>query len=234
MKKKTKDSTPFGTVLNVLNWSKQRYKISDLYPSEKKFFLQKLKYANSFLDIGCATGNFVKIILKKTQIKKFTGLDVSSNMILKAKSLYPNYDFRVYDGRYIKVNDKYDLTYSFGTLHYCNNYKSLISQMIDASKKFTIFDLRFCLEDEIIDIKKSYQEIPNSKKRKLPYNILNLFSFLKFLIQLTKKKFSIKIFGYRKNPAKTVKTINKEAYMLSIIIDKTQNFNININICEKK
>ena len=42
----------------------------------------------------------------------------------------------------IIYNKKSDLVYSFGTLQYCNNYKEIISQMISASKKFVIFDLR--------------------------------------------------------------------------------------------
>ena len=79
MKKKKIDSSPYGSKLNVNEWSKSRKKISDLYPSEKKFFLQKIKLSNSFIDIGCATGNFINIISKYTKIKNYLGIDISKN-----------------------------------------------------------------------------------------------------------------------------------------------------------
>ena len=234
MKKKKIDSSPYGSKLNVNEWSKSRKKISDLYPSEKKFFLQKIKLSNSFIDIGCATGNFINIISKYTKIKNYLGIDISKNMVDKAKLNFPHYDFKYYDGKKIIYNKKSDLVYSFGTLQYCNNYKEIISQMISASKKFVIFDLRFCLDKDLINIKKSYQIIPHSKKKRLPYNILNFPKFLDYIINTTKKKYKIEFFGYKNKPAPNCVTIHKKVYMLSILIDKTKNFELSININEKK
>ncbi len=230
MKKKNKDLTPYGNEANVIRWSKDRSKINELYPSETHFFLNNLKYCNSFLDIGCATGNFINIIKKKTIIKKYTGIDVSENMIIKARSLYPNFIFKTYNGKTINENTKYDLAYSFGTLQYCNNYKSIISQMINLSKRFTIFDLRFSFVKDFINIKKNYQIIPNSNNTKLPYNIINLLDFLEFILNITKRKFEISFYGYKKTPAKNIVTDAKEVYMVSVMIDKRKKFNLNINI----
>ena len=119
MKKKI-DNSPYGSRLNVKEWSKSRDKISDLYPSEKKFFIQKIKLSNSFIDIGCAAGNFIKIIAKYTNIKNYLGIDISENMIEEARLKFPNYNFKQYDGKKIVYNIKSDLVYSFGTLQYCN------------------------------------------------------------------------------------------------------------------
>ena len=66
---KKKDSTPYGTITNVIRWSKDRGNIRDLYPSESYFFIKNLKFCRSFLDIGCATGNFLNIIKKKQRLK---------------------------------------------------------------------------------------------------------------------------------------------------------------------
>lgn len=233
MKKKI-DNSPYGSRLNVKEWSKSRDKISDLYPSEKKFFIQKIKLSNSFIDIGCAAGNFIKIIAKYTNIKNYLGIDISENMIEEARLKFPNYNFKQYDGKKIVYNIKSDLVYSFGTLQYCNNYKDIITQMISASKKFVIFDLRFSLDKDLIDIKKSYQVIPNSKNKRLPYNVLNFPKFLNYIINATKKKYRIELFGYKNKPASNCVTIHKEVYMLSILIDKTKEFQLYLNINEKK
>ena len=167
MKKKI-DNSPYGSRLNVKEWSKSRDKISDLYPSEKKFFIQKIKLSNSFIDIGCAAGNFIKIIAKYTNIKNYLGIDISENMIEEARLKFPNYNFKQYDGKKIVYNIKSDLVYSFGTLQYCNNYKDIITQMISASKKFVIFDLRFSLDKDLIDIKKVTKLYLIKKKRGCP------------------------------------------------------------------
>lgn len=230
MDKKQKDSTPYGTFANVIRWSKDRGNIRDLYPSESYFFTKNLKFCHSFLDIGCATGNFLNIIKKKTKIKKYTGMDVSPNMISKAKELYPKFTFKIYNGKTIKDNYNYDLVYSFGTLQYCNNYKKLITQMINLSKRFTIFDLRFSFEKNFINIYKNYQIIPNSNNARLPYNVINFFEFLRFILDITKKKFKVSFYGYKKTPAKNIATEAREVFMVSVMIDKNNRFKLDIDI----
>ena len=157
-------------------------------------------------------------------------MDVSSNMIRKAKQLYPKFTFKTYNGKTIEDNYNYDLVYSFGTLQYCNNYKSLITQMINSSKRFTIFDLRFSFEKNFINISKNYQIIPNSNNRRLPYNIINFLEFFKFILNVTKKKFEISFYGYNKSPAKNIVTEAREVFMVSVMIDKNKRFKLNIDI----
>ena len=79
-----------------------RKKESQLYLSEKKFFLKVINNASTFLDIGCATGNFIEIIQSKTKIKDCLGIDVSKNMIEKAKLEYPDFRFLHYDGKFLR------------------------------------------------------------------------------------------------------------------------------------
>lgn len=231
--KKSIDVTPYGSQKNVNQWSKNRKFTSHLYPSEKKFFLKILNRSSSFLDLGCATGNFVKIIKTKTKIKFYFGVDTSKNMIDRAKLLYPKYNFIKYDGKIIDIRKKFDISFCFGTLQYCNNYQSLITQMFNFSKKFVNFDLRLTFDPQIINKKKSYQIIPNSKNKKLPYNIINIHDFIKFLLKLTNSKYSLKLYGYKQRPAKTVRTIYKDVFMTSILIDKTKNFELKIDLNEK-
>ena len=83
--KKSVGVTPYGSQKNVNQWSKSRKLTNHLYPLEKKFFLKILNRSLSFLDPGCATGNFVKIIKTRTKIKFYFGVDTSKNMIDRAK-----------------------------------------------------------------------------------------------------------------------------------------------------
>ena len=57
---------------------------------------------------------------------------------------------------------------------------------------------------------------------------------MNYIINTTKKKYKIEFFGYKNKPAPNCITIHKKVYMISILIDKTKNFELSININEKK
>ena len=204
-----------------------RNKYLDLYKSEK-FFFNKLNASKTFLDLGCGIGGFLNILEEKLQVKNYTGLDVSKKMINKAKTLHPKSKFVLYDGKNIRLKKKIDAAFSFGTLHYCNNYNSLIRQMFKISKNLVIFDLRLTFRSSIINSSKNYQLIGN--KRKVNYNIINFFEALDNIISITKKKSQINIYGYYDYPAKNVRTIYNKILMIMFCIDKRKKFELNINI----
>ena len=94
------------------------------------------------MDFGCAAGNFIKILNKVSKIKNYIGIDISREMISTAKTLHPNFNFKKFNGEEIKLSSKHDLVYSFGTLIYCKNYKDIINDLINCSKKYVNFDVR--------------------------------------------------------------------------------------------
>ncbi len=220
----------FGHNSQLKKFSEGRNKVKDLYLSEKKFFLPSIKNSNSFLDFGCAAGNFVNIIQKFTKIKKYTGLDISENMLDKAKLLHPKFEFKKYNGKKILSNKSYNLVYSFGTLIYCRNYKNLISDFINLSNKYVNFDVRLVFDKTITNKNKSYQIITTKPFIKFPYVIINFNEFLDFLVKATQFKYRISLFGYNHPVAKDVKSKYKNVLMMSVLIDKTKNFSINIDI----
>ena len=234
---KIKDKSSYGSDQDSLNYyTSNRNKIGDLYKSEKKFFLEKIKNCNSFLDFGCATGGFCEIIdsIKKKHYK-YTGIDVSSNMVSIAREKYPKYTFKVCNGKTFPSNiSKHDLTFSFGTLHHSDNYLKIIDQMLRITKKYTIFDLRFTPYKSLINRKISFQKIKFGenfiKNNNISYNILNFREFINDIVKITSKKYSIMIYGYYHKPHINVVTPYKKITMATVLINKLDEFNLNIDL----
>ena len=232
MNKKKVDSTPYGSDSSSLKfWSTKRNKLNDLYKSEKYFFLNTVKKSNSFLDIGCAAGGFSKIIYKLKKKFNYSGLDVSVNMIEAAKKNNKECKFYLYNGKDIpkKLSNK-DLVFSFGTLHHSPHAISIISQMIKKSNKYVLFDLRFKRNLKNRFFVKNFQKInflgKLNKNNQIPYYILNFEKFKKKIMNITKKKFSIEIYGYKHKPNKNTITKYKSIIMASILIDKSKSFKL--------
>ena len=224
------DRSGYGTKKTVDYFLKKRKRINQLYPSEKKFFLRTVNKASTFLDLGCATGNFIEIIQSKTRIKDYLGIDTSKSMIERAELIYPNFRFLHYDGKSLGIKKKFDLSFAFGVLLYSAHYENLIKQMLSVTKKFLIFDVRLTFLPSLINNKKSYQIIPESNGRRMPYNVINFFHFTEFLSKITKSKHSLNLFGYHGKPSRSVNTKYKNIIMASVLIDKTRKFEIKIDL----
>ena len=140
------DDSAYGTKKTIDHISTIRKKENQLYPSEKKFFLKVINNASTFLDLGCATGNFIEIIRSKTKIKDYLGIDVSKNMIERAKLEYPGYEFLHYDGKFLFNITKFNYSLNlFGYEHkpaksVTTKYKNVImtSVLIDKTRKFEL------------------------------------------------------------------------------------------------
>ena len=91
--------------------------------------------------------------------------------------------------------------------------------------------MRFTYNRSLVNCKNSYQSFfySNNKCSKIQYNVINIKSFLKELKKIT-KKYSIQIYGYKHSPNKTVKTKYTKVITAAVLIDKTCNKNLKINI----
>lgn len=80
--------------------------VSQLHPSkEGNFFLSLMPKKARILDVGCGTGRDAKVFAKKRY--KVVGIDLSKQMIAKAKKDVENAEFRVMDISNIKFQKSF-------------------------------------------------------------------------------------------------------------------------------
>lgn len=68
----------------------------------------------SVLDVGCGTGDLYNHFIRRGLETRYSGTDISENMINICQQRFPGQDFRHIDAIEIDVENKYDYVVSFG------------------------------------------------------------------------------------------------------------------------
>ena len=79
------------------------------------------------LDLGCGSGELTNRIQKYS--KEVVGMDSSSSMINKARTLFPLCDFEIGDACYFTFDKPFDAIFSNAALHWVTDYRSAIKSM---------------------------------------------------------------------------------------------------------
>lgn len=80
---------------------------------------------SSVLEIGCGTGELLNDIKAKNKI----GIDFSEEMIIQAKSQFPNLDLRVMAAEELALTEKFDLIILSNLIGYLDDIQKVISQL---------------------------------------------------------------------------------------------------------
>lgn len=211
-------------------WINHRSKISDLYDSEKHFFVESAKNASSLLDIGCAAGGSALFSRELNANAKYIGIDISSEMITSATARLkhlPNTDFLHFDGYKIPLkNNEVDFSFSFGVFHHLNHWKEMVQEILRVSKNEALFDIRLWENATLIDSSVSYQKLALDGEWDqvsiIPYNIISLTDFYLLAKELKAMGISTKAYGYYQKPTYLAVTPAKEVLMLSVLLIKNQ------------
>lgn len=119
------------------------YLNQDRYNNPKECFRQTVNYIkkdikpkhSTLLDVGCATGEFIFYLKKQFKELKFTGIDISDDMIRHAKKNVPNVNFKVksiFDKKFFKENN-YDIVICSGTLSIFDDITTPLNNLINAT-----------------------------------------------------------------------------------------------------
>lgn len=87
------------------------------------------KATQRILDLGCGSGQLTSKISELA--KETIGIDKSAEMIMDAKSKFPNIEFQVADAGNFRFSKKFDSIFSNATLHWVKNFKSAIACMYE-------------------------------------------------------------------------------------------------------
>ena len=207
-------------------WKNHRNKLDDLYPSEKYFLVPALKSAKSVLDVGCAAGGSFDFCREAKSDIKYTGIDISKELINIANKLHPKGFFYVYDGHKITFKEKkFDLVFSIGVLHHLHHWRGMIKQMVKYSSSSTIFDIRLTNKDTLDNSKKYYQYVTFDDIRKsktaISYLVLNIDDFINFIEQcFGSGGYRVESYGYYAKPTGLANIPYDKVYMCCVKIEK--------------
>ncbi len=92
-----------------------------------------LKKGNKFLDMGCGTGNVIKLLAKECPAESLYGVDISEFFINELK---PFFNVSRYDGEKLPFGDGYfDITGSFTVLEHVEKPYLFLEEKIRVTKK---------------------------------------------------------------------------------------------------
>lgn len=221
--------TGYGSSEEALEyWSTHRSKISELYRSEQHFFAKILPTVGSVLDLGCAAGGSLLFSRELNPNVKYTGLDISQELISVAKKRFQSekfVEFMYFDGEALpKDSSSVDLCFSFGVFHHLANWQVMAEEFLRVSSKYVLFDLRLWDQPSLINDKNSFQKIALGGewdgKTVVPYNIQSFNEVFEYCSNLKEHYISTKLFGYYAKPTPLAVTPAQKVLMLAVLLEK--------------
>lgn len=202
-----------------------RNKGEDLYPSEQYFLDRFMTEEMIVLDFGCAAGGFTQVLRQRYQLPEnhYWGVDQSSQMVNKARSLYHKAHFNT------SLNNLpssfFDLVYSFGTLHMTLEWENLIKQLYDLTRRYLIFDLRVTKDHSTVeDLATSFQTLNFFDQKieagNVPYVVVNEEDCTQRLRRFMGKHDQILTYGYQHRVSQTVTSPFESVHMMVYCIIK--------------
>lgn len=107
----------------------------------------------TILDLGCGTGELTNEIFLSGA--KVTGVDNSSEMIVTAKSKFPQIEFYQMDARRLKFDCRFDAIFSNAVLHWIPEKEMVIESMNSVLKENGRMVLEFGGEGNIAEMRKA-------------------------------------------------------------------------------
>lgn len=198
----------------------------DIYPSEWLFLKDLLAEGISVLDIGCAVGGLASVLSEHLMRFEYTGVDLSKDMIGRAKQQHPRHRFRVVGEADLSVlaDARYDLVVCLGVMHLNRRWRELIAAGWARTEQCFLFDLHetsgATVEDETVSYFSVDTLLQTNVPARLPYNIVNTAEALSTLVDLCAGATGIQHYGYLADASPAAVTPTKQVLMNTYRIDK--------------
>ena len=198
----------------------------DIYPSEWLFLKDLLAEGMSVLDIGCALGGLASVIGEHVERFEYTGLDLSAEMIERARRKHPGRRFHVVSGPELSVlgDARFDLVVCLGVLHLTRPWRELVSAAWARAEGTLLLDLRETpgptVEDESVSYYRVDALLEKGGSGRLPYNVINSAAALRTVIELCPGASALRHYGYLAGPSAAAVTPSKDLMMNTYRIDR--------------
>lgn len=128
----------------VAYYETHRSRLSDLYPSERRFLPWLAAAADSVLDVGCGAGGFAEAWRACRPSISYTGVDVSAPLVAAARRAHPELEFFQADcADGVPLGDGYaDVVSAMGWLHWEPRYAAALAELWRLTRRYSFFDLR--------------------------------------------------------------------------------------------
>lgn len=171
--------------------------VAEFFESERTLLRAILPGVRSVLDVGCASGRYVDLLLSlRPELAgslEFRGIDISAENVRRAREFYPQYEFQTANALDYEPGRRFDLVNATGVCQHEPRFERLIQRMADWSDKHVLFDVKFAAVDEhVADLTRSFT---GSTSNRLYFVLLNYARFIEFL-QGLQDVASVRVFGY--------------------------------------
>lgn len=192
----------------------RRATTDEVYSSEWLFLKDRLIDGVSVLDVGCAQGGFATVLSEHLTDFSYTGLDINSEMITRARQRHPIHTFHhIKEGAFgLAPEEKFDLVLVLGILHLHENWRTTLARAWVHTEHSLIFDLRETDKQSVEDKTQSYFRMDfntidqQHTATTLPYNIINSSEALSIVRKVCPDAEKLQRYGYQHPPSSSAMT----------------------------
>ena len=168
----------------------------------KTFYKKKI---DSILDLGCARGEWLYFIKKKTNIKNLVGVDYSPNLINYAKKKLSQYNIKFYVGsaERIKVKKKFDIVVDSGLVGYFSSNNKFIKNSLIHLKNNGILIILDSFNAYDVDVILKYRNNKFSKKFEKGWNLHSIKTIKYIINECNSRLIKVKKFNLSYNLKRT-------------------------------
>lgn len=151
----------------------------------------RLRYGNGpidLIDVGCASGAFLKYVKHTLNIKRGTGMDISEAHLKLARKIVPGAKF--IQGSILNPRDcetgKYDVCTCLGTLSIFDEFECAIRNLCRLVKKGGYIYIYDAVNDDPIDVLMRYRRVEERKCSRWmsAFNIRSAATYVKIVKQV--------------------------------------------------